>query len=91
MSTHNIPFLIRKRKNNINYPKSAAMGVVSRGLKNEFETTKVNEPSVLEPLKFYCIYILRVCTKKPTSKQLERIVVYTPITTLSKATSLTSK
>ena len=46
-----------KRKNNINYPKSAAMGVVSKGLKNEFETAKVNEPSVFEPLRFYCILL----------------------------------
>ena len=44
-----------KQKNNLNYPKSAVMGVVSKGLKNEFETAKVNEPSVFEPLKFYCI------------------------------------
>ena len=26
-----------------------------KGLKNEFETDMVNEPSVFEPLKFYCI------------------------------------
>ena len=26
-----------------------------KGLKNEFETAVVNEPSVFEPLKFYCI------------------------------------
>ena len=25
------------------------------GLKHEFETARVNEPSVFEPLKFYCI------------------------------------
>ena len=39
-----------KKKNNLNYPKSPAMG-----LKNEFETAVVNEPSLFEPLKFYCI------------------------------------
>ena len=27
----------------------------SKGLKNEFETAMVDEPSVVEPLKFYCI------------------------------------
>ena len=27
------------------------------GLKNEFETAVVNEPSVFEPLKFYCIFL----------------------------------
>ena len=33
----------------------------STGLKNEFETTLVNEPSVFEPLKVYCKYILQTC------------------------------
>ena len=45
-----------KSKNNINYPKSAAMGVVSMGLNNVIETAKVNEPSVFQPLKFYCMF-----------------------------------
>ena len=42
------------KKNTINYPKSSAKGFFSKGLKNEFETAVVNEPSVFEPLKFYC-------------------------------------
>ena len=46
-----------KKKNTLNYPKFAAMGFFSKGLKNEFETAVVNEPSVFEPLKFYCIMI----------------------------------
>ena len=46
-------FFIKKKKNTINYPKSAAMGFFSKGLKNEFERAMVNEPSVFEPLKFY--------------------------------------
>ena len=29
-------------------------GFFSKGLKNEFETAVVNEPSVFEPLKFCC-------------------------------------
>ena len=29
-------------------------GDFSKGLKNEFETAVVNEPSVFEPLKFHC-------------------------------------
>ena len=33
---------------------SAAMGFFTKGLKNEFEIDVVNEPSVFEPLKFYC-------------------------------------
>ena len=28
---------------------------ISKGLKIEFETAMVNEPSVFEPLKFHCI------------------------------------
>ena len=43
------------KKNTLNYPKSAAMGFFSKGLKNEFETDVVNEPSVFEPFKFHCI------------------------------------
>ena len=42
-------------KISLNYPKSAAMGFFSKGLKNEFEQAMVNESSVFEPLKFYCI------------------------------------
>ena len=54
MGTHNIPFSILKMKITLNYPKFAAKRNFSEGLKNEFETTVVNEPSVFEPLKFYC-------------------------------------
>ena len=39
----------------LNISKYAAMGFFSEGLKNESETAVVNEPSVFEPLKFYCI------------------------------------
>ena len=42
-------------KNTLNHTRSAAMGFFSRGLKNEFETAVVNEPSVFEPLKLYCM------------------------------------
>ena len=42
------------KKNTLNYPKSAAMGFFSKGLKNEFETAMVNKPSVFGPTKFYC-------------------------------------
>ena len=46
-----------KKKITLNYPKYnnvCCYGIFSRGLKNEFETAMVNEPSVFEPLKFYC-------------------------------------
>ena len=54
MRTHNIPFSICKGK----IPKiipSLQLWDFSKGLKIEFETAVVNEPSVFEPLKFYCI------------------------------------
>ena len=49
-----------KKKNTLKYPKSAAMGFFSEGLKNELKTAVVNEPSVFEPLKFYCIYFFNI-------------------------------
>ena len=45
-----------KEKNTLNYLESAAMDFFSKGLINQFETAVVNEPSVFQPLKFYCIY-----------------------------------
>ena len=45
-----------KKENHTILSRSAAMIFFSRGLKNEFETAVVNEPSVFEPLKFYSIY-----------------------------------
>ena len=48
-----------KKKISLDYSKSAAMGFCSWELKNEFETTVVNKPSVFEPLKFYCVLNLR--------------------------------
>ena len=62
MSTHNIPFSSIK-----NHPKLSQIcsyGIFSKGLKNEFETAVVNESSVFEPLKFYCIFCfgrVRLC------------------------------
>ena len=44
-----------KKKFTLYYPKYAAVGFSSKGLQNEFETAVVKEPSVFEPLKFYCI------------------------------------
>ena len=45
-----------KQKITLSYAKSAAMGFFSKGLKNKFTTDLVNESSVFEPLKFYCIH-----------------------------------
>ena len=41
-----------------NHPKLSQIcnyGICSKGLKNEFERAVVNETSVFEPLKFYCM------------------------------------
>ena len=48
-----------KKKITLDYPKSTAQGLFP-----EFETAVVNESSVFEPLKFYCIIareIIRKC------------------------------
>ena len=44
-----------KKKIILNYPKSAVTGFFFKGLTNKFETAVVNERSVFEPLKDYCI------------------------------------
>ena len=46
-----------KRKITLNYFKSAAMDFFSKELQNEFETAVVVEPSVFEPMEFYCMFI----------------------------------
>ena len=46
-------------KNTLYYHKSADVGFFSKGLKNEFETSVVNEP-----LKFYCIFLCILTRKK---------------------------
>ena len=44
----------------INHPKSAAIGFFSYGATNEVETALVNEASVFEPLRVYCVLVLNV-------------------------------
>ena len=58
MITHNIPFQYKKANRPKLYLKSAAMGFFSEGLKHEFETAMVNEPSVFEPLKFLIFFMI---------------------------------
>ena len=43
------------KKITLNYLTSAALGFFTKGLNDEFETAVINEPSVFEPLRFYCI------------------------------------
>ena len=56
MNTHKIPFSMTK-ENHTKLYQICSQGIFSQGLKNEFETAVVNEPSVFEPLKFYSILI----------------------------------
>ena len=49
-------FQFKIKKITQKYPKTAARGF-PKGLKNEFETAMVNEPSVFELLKLYCMLI----------------------------------
>ena len=59
-SNENTPYtiFIINTKNHPKLPKICSYGILSKGLKNEFETAVVNESSVFEPLKFYCILYL---------------------------------
>ena len=54
MSTYNIPFFQYEKEKHPKLFQTCSYGVVSKGLKGEFETAVVTEPSVFEPLKFYC-------------------------------------
>ena len=58
MSTHNIPFSIKKIEKSHSVILNLQPRDFFQGLENEFETAVpvVNEPSVFEPLKFYCIH-----------------------------------
>ena len=64
------------KKNTLNYPKSAAMGFFSKGLKNEFKIAVVNEPSVLEPLKFYCTYVSTLILRNILTHILHRFPLH---------------
>ena len=48
-----------KKKNRPKLPLTCSYRIFSKRLKNEFETAVVNEPSVFEPLKVYCMYLFR--------------------------------
>ena len=57
MCTQNIPFSIYKKRKSTEIIPNLQLWDFSKGLKNEFETAMVKEPSVFEPLKFYCRYL----------------------------------
>ena len=43
-----------KKENHPKLSQICSYGICTKGPKNEFETAVVYEPSVFEPLKFYC-------------------------------------
>ena len=53
--THHTIFIIQN--NNLRLSQIYSYGIFSNGLNNEFEVAVVNEPSVFEPLKFYCNFV----------------------------------
>ena len=78
MNTHNIPFSIEKKKITLNYPKLAVMRFFLKGLKDEFETAVVNEPSVFEPLKFYCMCFIVLSSQALHNLNVTFLVLTTP-------------
>ena len=45
-----------KKENHHELSQICSYQIFSKGLKNEFETAVVNEPSVFEPLNVYCTF-----------------------------------
>ena len=60
MRTPNIPFFNMKKKKHPKLSQICSYGIFFKGLKNLFERAVVNEPSVFEPLKFYCMSLLDI-------------------------------
>ena len=57
MSTHNIQFHDEIR-NILKYLFSGAIGRISDGFKNKFESAIVNEPSVFELCRFHSLILI---------------------------------
>ena len=76
-----------KKKITLNHPKYnnvCSYGIFSKGLKNEFETAVVNEPSVFEPLKFYCSLCLDIFTTGRTRETSKSGLGWTLLAQLEK-------
>ena len=70
---HTIYHFQYKKKITLNYSKSAAMEFLSKGLKNESETAVINETSVFEPLKVYCVKVSKLkLSSFPTSIKFKK-------------------
>ena len=82
MSTHNkhIQDKIRKftKKNILNYLFSGATCRISYGLKNEFESVMINESSVFESLKIYCMLIQKYSKTSMTPTQMAHLSWLSP-------------
>ena len=50
-------FLQYEKEKHHKLSQTCSYGIFSKGLEEEIETAVVTEPSVFEPLKFYCICI----------------------------------
>ena len=64
------------------------MGFLSQGLKHEFETAMVNEPSVFEPLKFYCMLyglVISVDQEKTVSQEIPDLGLHSLLTCFKKS------
>ena len=56
-------FNIKQRKSPLIIP-NLQLWDFSNGLKNEFETAVVKDPSVFEPLNVYCIFVQTIPTNE---------------------------
>ena len=78
MRTHNTPFFSIKKKSNYFF-QILQPWIFSKGLKNEFETARVNEPSGFEPLKFYCITTTFQLCKRSSSGLVTKLLKVTSL------------
>ena len=64
-------FFQYEKENHPKFSQICSHGIITTGLKNEFETARVNEPSVFEPSKFYCNFQRSACRISFGVKPLE--------------------
>ena len=82
MRTHNY-HIQYKKENNPKTSQTCSYKIFSKGLKNEFETAVVNEPSVFEQLKVYCsseffmkrtrVGRMKICSNNRNYEKVNRI------------------
>ena len=74
-SNENTQYLNMKKVNHCKLSKMCSYEIFSKGHK-EFETDVVNEPSVFEPLKFYCSFLVPTATSDSTGLRSDDFQVY---------------